>query len=353
MNPSGYEALDDCRASVEALADDAVEWVTGEIVSRYADRPSISGTLGRLPTRRDVREQVSFLAAAAATPMDGYFKDYVRWLSAVQKSRGAPWQTLGESLTLLRAFFENRLEPAMLSPVASMLDAGLDALAEESERTQPLYHAHLPESLPEVDALTQSLLRGDIATARSLALRAFAERGDYVSIATRLFQPALYKIGLLWQNNEITVAQEHLATAIAQNVLAQLYPSAAFAPSSGRRALFAAVADNEHALGLRMVSDAFELAGWSVQYLGANTPTEDLLAQIGTWRPELVGLSASLVQHLSELKRAVSSIRDRFGAENPKIIVGGIPINQIDGIWRWTGADVWGTDAGKAVAAVS
>jgi methanogenic corrinoid protein MtbC1 len=102
-----------------------------------------------------------------------------------------------------------------------------------------------------------------------------------------------------------------------------------------------------------MVSDAFELAGWSVQYLGANTPTEDLLAQIGTWRPEVVGLSASLVQHLSELKRAVGSIRDRFGAENPRIIVGGIPINQIDGIWRWTGADVWGTDAGKAVAAVS
>jgi methanogenic corrinoid protein MtbC1 len=234
-----------------------------------------------------------------------------------------------------------------------MLDAGLDALAEESERTQPLYHAHLPESLPEVDALTQSLLRGDIATARSLALRAFAERGDYVSIATRLFQPALYKIGLLWQNNEITVAQEHLATAIAQNVLAQLCPSAAFAPSSGRRALFAAVADNEHALGLRMVSDAFELAGWSVQYLGANTPTEALLAQIDAWRPEVVGLSASLVQHLSELKRAVDSIRDRFGAEAPKIIVGGIPINQIDGIWRWTGADVWGTDAGKAVAAVS
>jgi methanogenic corrinoid protein MtbC1 len=67
----------------------------------------------------------------------------------------------------------------------------------------------------------------------------------------------------------------------------------------------------------------------------------------------VVGLSASLVQHLSELKRAVGSIRDRFGAENPRIIVGGIPINQIDGIWRWTGADVWGTDAGKAVAAVS
>ncbi len=353
MNPSGCGASDDCRESVEALADEAFDWISEEIASRYADRPSIAGTLGRLPTRQDVREQVTFLAAAVATPVDGYFKDYVRWLSAVRKSHGAPLQTLGETLSLLRAFFESRLEPTELTPVASMLDAGLEALTEENDRTQPLYHAHLPDGLPDVEALTQSLLRGDIATARSIALKAFAGDWDYVSIATRLFQPALYRVGLLWQHNEITVAQEHLATAIAQNVLSQLYPSAAFGPSSGRRALFAAVADNEHALGSRMVSDAFEVAGWSVQYLGANTPSEALLAQIDSWRPEVVGLSVSLVQQMSELKQAIGSIRDRFGTDRPTVIVGGIPINQIDGIWRWTGADVWSTDAGKAVAVVT
>ena len=352
MTQSGCEALDDSHASVEALADDAVEWVTGEIIARYADRSSISGTPDRLPARQDVRDQVSFLATAVATPAVEAFRDYVQWLAAVMNSRGASVRTLGQSLALLKEFFEGRLEPDVLSPVIEMLDAGLDALAKESERSQPLYHAHLPAGLPQVEALTQGLLRGDIATARSLAVRAFAERGDYIVIATRLFQPALYRIGLLWQQNEITVAQEHLATAICQNVLSQLYTRATFASPSGHRALFAAIAGNEHTLGLRMVSDAFELDGWSVQYLGANTPTDSLLTQIDAWRPEVVGLSVSLVQHLSELKQAVGLIRERFADECPTVIVGGIPINQINGIWRWTGADGWSTDASKAVSAV-
>jgi MerR family transcriptional regulator, light-induced transcriptional regulator len=352
MTPSGCEALDDGRASVEALADDAVEWVTSEIIARYADRSPISGAPGRSSTRQDVRDQASFLAAAVATPAVEAFRDYVQWLAAVTNSRGASVQTLGQSLALLKEFFEGRLEPDTLTPVVEMLDAGLDALAKESERSQPLYHAHLPAGLAQVEPLTQSLLRGDIATARSIALRAFAERGSYIVIATHLFQPALYRIGLLWQQNEITVAQEHLATAICQNVLSQLYARAVFAPPSGHRALFAAIAGNEHTMGLRMVSDAFELDGWSVQYLGANTPTDALVEQIDAWRPEVVGLSVSLVQQLTELKQAVGSIRERFGDESPTIIVGGIPINQISGIWRWTGADGWSTDASKAVSAV-
>ena len=352
MNPSESDSVNEDRPSVEALADDAVAWVCGKIVSHDPDRPSVAGAPGLVPTRGDVRELVTFLDAAVATPAVDSFRDYVRWLATVMKSRGEPVQDLGQSLELLKGFFESRLEADVLSSVVGMLEDGLDALAEEDARTQPLYHARLPADLPEVEPLTQGLLRGDVATARSIATKAFAEHWDYVSIAIRLFQPALYRIGLLWQHNEITVAQEHLATAISQNVLAQLYPSSEFAPLNGRRALFAAIADNDHALGLRMVSDAFELAGWSVQYLGANTPTDSLLAQIDAWRPEVVGLSVSLVQQLTELEHAIGSIHERFGDERPTVMVGGIPINQIEGIWRWTGADLWSTDAGKAVSAV-
>ena len=38
-----------------------------------------------------------------------------------------------------------------------------------------------------------------------------------------VFQPALREIGRLWQENEITVAEEHLATAITEIAMARLY----------------------------------------------------------------------------------------------------------------------------------
>ena len=54
-----------------------------------------------------------------------------------------------------------------------------------------------------------------------------------------------------------------------------------------RRVLLACVAGNHHAVGLRMVADAFQLAGWDVQYLGANVPTAALVRQAAEWNPTL------------------------------------------------------------------
>jgi methanogenic corrinoid protein MtbC1 len=166
-------------------------------------------------------------------------------------------------------------------------------------------------------------------------------------------QPALYAIGLGWQENRVTVAQEHLATAICLRFLSDLFSAETPAPPTGRRALFAGVERNQHVLGLRIVADAFELAGWSVQFLGANTPTAALLSQVDRWRPELVGLSASLVQQLLVLPTAIDALHAEFGAQRPAVMVGGIPINQADGIWRRLGADLWSPSAEEAVAEVS
>ena len=38
-----------------------------------------------------------------------------------------------------------------------------------------------------------------------------------------VFQPALREIGRLWQENQISVADEHLATAITQAAMARAY----------------------------------------------------------------------------------------------------------------------------------
>ena len=183
-----------------------------------------------------------------------------------------------------------------------------------------------------------------------LARRAQSEGFGYMRIATRLFQPALYAVGRLWQRNEITVAQEHLASAIAQTILTQIFVRDEFAPRKGQKALFACVAGNTHALGLRLVCDGFELDGWSVQFLGANVPAEALIMHVDNWRPQVLCLSAALVPQLLELRRLVGEIRETFGSDRPTIVVGGLATNEMDRIWEWIGADEWFPDAETASA---
>ena len=50
------------------------------------------------------------------------------------------------------------------------------------------------------------------------------------------------------------------------------------------------------------------------------------------------------------MKRAIEALRSELGAQCPAIIVGGIPTNQIDQVWRWVGADEWNSDAEKVFA---
>jgi MerR family transcriptional regulator, light-induced transcriptional regulator len=357
---------------IEALADEAADWITEQIYIRYAEVLSPFGARGRFQTRQDLRYHVEFLGAAVEVRAPGYFTDYVLWLAGVLKARGVPVQTLAESLQLLRKFLEGRLQPELLVAAQESLDAGLAALAADWEASAPRYQARMPEPDAAVGAFTRCLLDGDSAAARAIVLgssgssgisgstgAANAVPGDvqpgyvqpgYVQIATHLFQPALYAIGQKWERNEITVAQEHLATAIAQTLLVELFLKGPFQPPGGQTVLLAGIEHNHHVMGLRMLADVYELAGWSVQYLGANTPTQALLAQVDKAGPDLVGLSASLVQQLPALRHCVSALKSEFRGRCPVIMVGGIPTNQFEGVWWHLGADAWAPDAETAIA---
>lgn len=220
--------------ALEALADEAEEWVTQEMYRRYHEQLAPLGIKGRLYIRQDLHYHVDFLTGAIATSTSAYFQGYVRWSAVILKTRGFPTQTLDESLSLLLRFFSTRLELGLFSVVAEMLNAGLNVLAQGAEPIHPLYHAYLPDPEPETKTLADSLVRGEARVARSIATRLRDRSRGYLYIATHLFQPALYEVGLRWQQNQISVAQEHLATAISLKLLTEMSLEAEVAPPSGR-----------------------------------------------------------------------------------------------------------------------
>jgi methanogenic corrinoid protein MtbC1 len=53
-----------------------------------------------------------------------------------------------------------------------------------------------------------------------LRAEAIAAGNGFCETEMHLMQTALYQIGVLWQENQVTVAQEHLATAICHSIMA-------------------------------------------------------------------------------------------------------------------------------------
>jgi len=175
-------------------------------------------------------------------------------------------------------------------------------------------------------ALTARYVAAQLAGDRREALRVVDDGlGAGISataLQLRVVQPAQYEIGRLWQENRITVAQEHLATAISQLVLAHLYRHLPRDPKNGKRVLLACVEGELHDMGARVAADHLEMSGYEVHYLGANVPTDDLVAMVREHPPDLLALSASMPSHLPAIEEAVTRVCRATGNGVP-IALGG------------------------------
>ncbi len=190
-----------------------------------------------------------------------------------------------------------------------------------------------------VDALVRPDPRGARAIVETLVSAGRPVRAIYMDI----LQPALVEVGRRWEQARITVAHEHLATATTKAIMARLAPLVAAPPPVGRRIVLACSPGELHEVGLRMVADFLEGDGWEVLELGADTPEDDLLGIVSTWRPDVVGLSTALEDHLPE---AAATIQRLAALDvRPLVLVGGAAYNGDGAAAARLGADMFATDA--------
>lgn len=334
---------------IDALRDEAVRDVTDACMSARPDLEARFGRRGREACAEDIHFHIEFVRASLEAGDKSLFTSYLGWVSQVLETRGVPGDSLMVSLRALGEFFASGLG-ADAGPITEVLEEGCAALADGIE--PPAYDRPCPEPWEEADAFREAALAGDRENAARLFTQALQRSGSLHETEIHVVQPALYAIGRLWQENKVSVAQEHMASAIAQTLMGQGYGVVEPAGNIDRTAVFACPAGNQHAIGLRMVADAFEQVGWTVHFLGADTPLAALVQHIRELAPDLVGLSASLPGHLKGVREAVSGLRRALGKECPRIVVGGLVFNQFPPLADRLGVDILGTDAANSVASL-
>jgi methanogenic corrinoid protein MtbC1 len=171
---------------------------------------------------------------------------------------------------------------------------------------------------------------GDYERARAVAIQALDSGLEPVRVLTDVVAAAMRHIGELWEARVLTTADEHLATAITERVLADVYPSLFEAPPLSRETvLVASVHGETHVLGSRMNADVLEGAGFRVIFLGGDLPHPDLLAAIERHRPAAVLLGATSTWASDALRDAV----DRIGENDSAlpVLVGGPAARSVPG----------------------
>jgi MerR family transcriptional regulator, light-induced transcriptional regulator len=160
----------------------------------------------------------------------------------------------------------------------------------------------------------------------------------------------LGEVGRMWTAGEINIAEEHLASTITRRVMAQMMAHATVRPSNGKTFVAAAVAGNQHDIGVEVVSYFFEMDGWRVIPLGANVPIEDLVQAIGFFNADLIGLSVSLPAQLPALRETIQALRRSARGVQVKILAGGGGLAGVSELAQEFGADAYAADPVHAVA---
>lgn len=167
----------------------------------------------------------------------------------------------------------------------------------------------------------EALIHGNRQQARSIFEGWMREDRPVRWLYQSIIQRALYEIGTRWESGLISVATEHLATAIVENIMNLVYPRLFERPSTGHSAVVTCAANEHHQLGGKMVADMFELHGWHSYFLGANTPSEDLVRLIEEKRPDAAAFSLTLNFNMDKLVHALKLVH----ATRPRLplLVGG------------------------------
>ncbi|MDP4162778.1 MAG: cobalamin-dependent protein [Bacillota bacterium] len=173
--------------------------------------------------------------------------------------------------------------------------------------------------------LARFFLDGDAAGAISFIREQPSQ--EWIYLYQDLFTEAMYEIGALWERNEISVADEHLATGVCDYVMSRLFQLPEN-KEADKRAMFLCLEGEQHYLGLKMVNHLFEERGWETKYFGSSLPLEYAYATANKWQPDVIGLSVSIVYHLPQLKKYVEQLA--VLPHRPVILVGGRLAGQYD-----------------------
>lgn len=190
----------------------------------------------------------------------------------------------------------------------------------------------------EREQYLRAALRGDRRAALARVEALLAHGCALPTLYASILQEAQYEVGALWERNLITVAQEHMATAVTQYVLARL--SLSFPGRAGHRGrvLITGIRGEFHQVGPHMVADMLEFEGWDVRFLGTNLPEEAILRALEDDPVDVVGISATMIANIPAVSSLAEGIR-KLGAGTPRIVVGGAAFRAAPDLWRELGAD--------------
>lgn len=306
------------------------------------------GDIGRKKCYDDNIYHISYLEQAVRVNSSDLFSNYLDWARTMLNERGIPEKDLINNIAYMKEAIQHTLPDDDAQRLIEFIDIGLESL--QSNPYQSTTFLKSGEPLVEEARTYLDLLLGGKRKKAADLVEALIDEGQSIGdIYEHIFQKTQYEVGALWQKNKISVAHEHYCTAATQLIMSGLYSRIFSMNKSGRKLVACSVANELHEIGIRMVSDFFEMEGWDTHYLGANMPDTHLVKLLEEIQPDILAISVTSPLHIDKAAELITKIRNDELTGKIKIMVGGYPFRIVPDLWRKIGADASAGSAKEAI----
>ncbi|HEY0171122.1 MAG TPA: B12-binding domain-containing protein [Pyrinomonadaceae bacterium] len=177
---------------------------------------------------------------------------------------------------------------------------------------------------PETDRLFfDAISEGHAAEAAALLLEAHMTGAALEHIFDEVVAESMRRVGDRWAADEMSVADEHLATSTASHAVESLAASVRRADAQAPRAVCCVAEDELHTLAGLCAQALLEGAGWDVRNLGGHTPFFALAEYVSKYRPALVCVSSTMQRELEHNARDYTQFEAAARARGTRVVLGG------------------------------
>lgn len=324
-----------------------------EVVDRsMAAAPDIDRLIGGNPLRvmyDNDRNHADFMTTVLRSGDFRLLAQTLPWVYSAYRSHGF---TEAYFPAVLRAWLQavqEQLAPAHAAEVGAVYRWMLEHHAEIAQAADAAAGGGRAELPGQAEAFLQGLLAGRAFDCQEIAEDLVRRPEDLADFYLGVVQPAMYEVGRLWERDEVSVAEEHLASAIVSRVMASLYRRVLPVEVTKGSIVVTAASNEFHDIGARMAADLLEMDGWDVVFLGANTPDEELVELLRRRSPQLLGISVAMPFNLDRARDTVALVRDDPHLDRMRVLAGGRAFGDRSQSAEWIGADAMARDAREGV----
>ena len=181
----------------------------------------------------------------------------------------------------------------------------------------------VPGRLPSAESFGDLLLSENEAQATAQLIDAYLQNHALATLFDTTITNAMHRVGDLWFNGTITIADEHLATRVMLSALQKLRSIVVPVQATGLQAVCCGIEGDLHELPIHLAEIIFESEGWDISNLGPNTPLFTLRDMVARKKPDLVCVSARSIVDLDRATTEYAQLRKIIEKINGTTVLGG------------------------------